>query len=462
MAADIYVLAKALNFEPNVHQKRLFNAAMRAKYGQASPFIAVKSGQGTGKTAGSCVLALWLLLRRYAAMGVLSAPTMKQCTDVWLTEMRRILAKADPILRKIVEITNTQLYLFGEKGWGIKTCAATRPENFQGRHEEGMYIIFEEASGIPREIFETAKGTLTNEDKLFVAIGNPNTRDCSLFDCFNSLRNMWQCLTFNAEESPKTAWFDPDRNRLLAEEYGRDSDVYRVRVLGEFPHVDPNCVISSDDVEAAFDRSKFNAALRATSDKQIGMDLARFGGDENVIFARQGLAVVDKWWMSRVDPNLAVDRAFRMQGELNWRDDAAQFVVDAGGMGQGVMQRFYTGGKRLHEFHNNGTATKTQQYHNKITEAYFHLGKILKDRKASLMPDNTLIHQLSNRRYYTNPKNGKLVLESKDEYLKRFEDSPDRAEALALCFYPHAVGTGSVSFGDRPVVASPGERLWRR
>ena len=56
MAADIYVLAKALNFEPNVHQKRLFNAAMRAKYGQASPFIAVKSGQGTGKTAGSCVL----------------------------------------------------------------------------------------------------------------------------------------------------------------------------------------------------------------------------------------------------------------------------------------------------------------------------------------------------------------------------------------------------------------------
>ena len=56
---------------------------------------AVKSGQGTGKTAGSCVLALWLLLRRYAAMGVLSAPTMKQCTDVWLTEMRRILAKAD-------------------------------------------------------------------------------------------------------------------------------------------------------------------------------------------------------------------------------------------------------------------------------------------------------------------------------------------------------------------------------
>ena len=97
MAADIYVLAKALNFEPNVHQKRLFNAAMRAKYGQASPFIAVRSGQGTGKTAGSCVLALWLLLRRYAAMGVLSAPTMKQCTDVWLTEMRRILAKADPI-----------------------------------------------------------------------------------------------------------------------------------------------------------------------------------------------------------------------------------------------------------------------------------------------------------------------------------------------------------------------------
>jgi ribosomal protein L35 len=60
-------------------------------------------------------------------------------------------------------------------------------------------------------------------------------------------------LTFNAEESPE--WIvNPQRNKDLEDLYGRDSDVYRIRVLGEFPHSDPNCVFSSEDLEKCTDK----------------------------------------------------------------------------------------------------------------------------------------------------------------------------------------------------------------
>src|SRR5690606_1268772 len=110
----------------------------------------------------------------YQGLVIVTAPTMKQCREVWLVEARRLMERALPALKKFVKITRTKVEIGGIPDWGVKTVTATREENAQGFHAEHMMVIAEEASGISREIMTQFKGTLSNPDALFLMIGNPN------------------------------------------------------------------------------------------------------------------------------------------------------------------------------------------------------------------------------------------------------------------------------------------------
>jgi hypothetical protein len=438
---DIFTFCKALNFSPTWQQAMLLDAVQKAQQRKESNWIACKSGQGPGKTTVSAVIGLWRCWQAVDALTIVTAPTMRQCRDVWLVEARRRLEAADPCISRFFNCTKTKVEIGGRPDWGVKLVTATREENAQGYHEENMTVICEEASGIPRELITQFKGTLSNPNALLVQIGNPNTRDCDFFSCFNISRARWQTFTFNAEDTAKDYphIVSPQRNKDLEEEFGRDSDVYRIRVLGEFPHTDPNCVMSAEDLDKCTDRGLM---LRCASiprpgtvlpARQFGLDFARFGGDESVIYRRSGQAVMEWERFAHTDPNHVVKHAFRMQADAGWRDSHTWFVGDAGGMGQGVMGNFHDAGKQIVEFHNGGKATE-QDYGNKITQAWFHFARIARAENCYIPRDNRLIQQLSTRQYFTDNK-GKLVLEKKDDYMKRGHDSPDRADAAVLCFW---------------------------
>lgn len=442
---DIYAFCKAMGFEPTHQQRQLLDAVQAAADGKGGRRIAVKSGQGPGKTTVSGIVGLWLLIREPYTKLLITAPTMRQCKDVWLAEAKQSLRRADPRLSAIFNITGTGIGVCGQKQneWGCLLLTATNSESLQGQHRKDMHLIVEEASGVPREFIEQFKGTLSNPNAIFIQIGNPNTRDCGFFDCFNSQRDKWVTFGWNAEDTPASPWFDPQRNKDLEDEFGRDSDVYRVRVLGEFPHADPNCVVSSEDVEKCMDRKLMVPMSKLSGVKQFGMDFARFGGDESVVVRRSGLAVVEKFWRARIDPNDAVDLAFRMQSDARWKDADTMYVADAGGMGQGVMRNFHQAGKQICEFH-NGSKSGKRDYDNRITEAYFSLAKLIRNHGCYLPRDNRLIQQLSGRQYYTTRK-GKLILETKDEFIKRTGESPDRADGVVLAFFEGAIATGTVA-----------------
>lgn len=462
--SSIFEFCKELDFKPSDQQAELLEAIEDAKLRRGTRKIACKSGQGPGKTTASAVAGMWVTWLYPNALTIVTAPTMNQCREVWLPEARRRLENAHPILRRFIQCTKTRIY-FGDMDrypdWGIKFVTATRPENAQGRHEKHMTWIAEEASGIPRPLVTQIEGTLSNEDSMLLMIGNPNTRECAFFDCFNSERHKWRTMTFNAEESP-TYIVDPERNRYLEERYGRNSDVYRVRVLGEFPHVDPNCVISSEDAEKCTKTNMLEKARIARRihgkerpARQFGIDLARFGSDESVIYRRSGNAVVEWRAFQKTDPADVIDCAFRMQYEAGWRDDECWYVVDAGGMGQGILHKFYRAGKRVFEFHNGGKAADSQ-YKDKITEAWFLTADLVRKQNCKLPNDNRLIQQLSSRQYRMDSDRGKnkIIVEPKDVYVKRGDyDSPDRAEALVMAFYDaltiSAKSTGRTTEGKR-------------
>lgn len=453
--ADIFKLCTYINFTPTAQQARLLWAVMMAHTGRAPLRIAVKSGQGPGKTTISCIIALWRSLQAENAMTILTAPTMRQCRDVWLAEFRRLHSRFPKELQAFVTVTMTKVYIGDPTkypDWGVKTVTATDDKNAQGFHEKNMTIICEEASGIPRSMIEQYKGTASNPNCLFLMIGNPNLRDCAFFDCFNSQAHEWQTLTFNAEETPKSEWFDPIRNKQIADEYGEDSDVYRVRVKGEFPHSDPNSVMSSEDISACMDKRLMSVCAKMSGVRQFGIDLARFGGDESVVYRRSGNALVEWAKYNHTEPMIVLDNAVRMQTNVLWPNEGTRFVVDCGGLGGGSVYRLHEAGKEVHEFYFNGKSTRPRQYKDKITQAYFEMAKNLKARHRYLPRDNILLQQLSSRLYYMN-RQGQIVLESKDEYMKRGNESPDRGDAAVLASWDGAIADGHLSTQLGPSMA---------
>lgn len=453
LRADIFKFCEAMNLSPTPQQRQALELVQRETHGhpnhERKQRVAIKSGQGPGKTTVSTVIGLWRAFQAVDALTVVTAPSMRQCRDVWLAEARRVLSKADPFLQRFIEITRTRAIFAERPDWGVWTMTARDEVSAQGYHQEYLTFLIEEASGVGRKFLQQIKGTLSNPKALLFMIGNPNTRDCEFFDSFNTNRDLYHTLTFNAEDTARDRpdIVSPERNRLLAAEYGKDSDVYRIRVLGEFPHSDPNCVISSEDLERCTQTDLYQAAAirpdGVNLPKQISIDFARYGGDETVIYRRMGNALVEQFVRAHTDPGTAVDVAFRMQQRAGWSDSDVWYVPDASGMGQGALHRFYNAGKRVFEFHNGGRAFMPD-FENLVTEAWFGLAKKIRETPVHIPADNTLIQQLSSRQYFTTKK-GKLVLEDKEAYRKRGFPSPDRADAAVMAMYDKVVMRGKTA-----------------
>ncbi len=101
-----------------------------------SPKVAVKSGQGVGKTGVEAVVLLWFLSCFPFPRVVATAPTKQQLHDVLWSEASKWMERS-PLLRSILKWTKTYIYMSGyEKRWFAVARTATKPENMQGFHED--------------------------------------------------------------------------------------------------------------------------------------------------------------------------------------------------------------------------------------------------------------------------------------------------------------------------------------
>lgn len=451
---NIFNFCKLINFNPTDQQADLLKAIMAETLlpvEKRKKRIAVKSGQGTGKTAGTVVGTHWRILRAYNALGIVTAPSMRQCRDVWIAEAGRIMDKAPKFLRDILDIRKQKIIVDNKDSWGIWTVTASKDTNAQGYHEENLTVVVDEAAGVSKDIIVQFKGTLTGNDNLLIEIGNPNLRNCSFFDSFNANRDQYRCLTFNAEDSPLVS---KEQIKLIKEEFGVESDVYMVRILGEFPASDPSSIVSYADIMSCSETDMLRCSMLNDA-RIISIDPARFGDDESVIVKRMGNTVTDiKWFVKRSTTDVC-EAAFGLQARDGWRNDECTYVVDATGMGQAVADYLIKHKKQVYEFHNHSTASNPDLFGNKITEAWFQLAAKAKNRVIYIPQDVKAALQLSNRLYYMDKK-GKIIVESKDEYLARgAEESPDRADALVMAFWDQHLVQGRVS------TPTPGVQLVR-
>lgn len=458
----IYRYIDALGVTPNWQQDELI-----AAYDAGEPRIACRAGKGPGKTMATAIIFThWSMVWPKSNL-IVTAPTYRQCKGVWLSQAKALIysSVADKRLGQLFHFVGTGYGILGSKPdeWGCQLITALTKEAFQGLHEKYMAFLEEEASGVRPDISEAIKETITNSKGswLHVRIGNPNSRLCAFFDSFYKEKDNWCCLHWNTEKTTETEYFSHRRNEEIAKEYGKSSDIYKISVKGDFPSLDPNCLISEEHLDACCTDEALRRASQDNEDdkKQIGIDLARYGGDENVVVTRQG-GIMFEMWAEKTDPNNAIDKAVFNQNQYGWEDDDCLYVVDTSGMGEavvGVLGGSKYMGKKVHEFYAQNTAYESNKFENKISEAWCLFAKLVKFQLVYLGEklDKKLKNQLVTRRYSVNRKSGRIQIESKDDYMKNNKDlengtigkSPDRADAIVMAFYKYASESTRIAVG---------------
>ena len=248
--------------------------------------IAVSSGHGVGKSTLQAWLVDWVMSTRPGAQGSVTANTATQLdTKTWAAIQRwtKLCLTAHWF-----EVNSTRLYRVGEReSWFCtpQSCKEENSEAFAGQHaanSTSLYVI-DEGSAVPDIIYEVAEGGLTDGEPMIFVFGNC-TRSVGKFHriCFGSERDRWKPIIVDSRESRFT------NKQQIAEwmqDYGEDSDFFRVRVRGLPPAASDLQYIDSARIGAAQTREAFHLP----DDPLIaGLDVARGGGDENVIWFRRG------------------------------------------------------------------------------------------------------------------------------------------------------------------------------
>lgn len=387
--------------------------------------VSVRSGISTGKTTSDAWLCHWLVDCFPHAKGAVTAPTMPQLRDALVAEVRLWHGRKKANFLPPATISNE---LLTNEAFGsfcvFKTASKEKPEALQGLHADHVLALVDEASGVDDAVFEPLRGATGRLTTRIAYTSNP-TRASGMFhrtQTHSAYREKWVRLVWNSWDSP---FSDKDYLQELKDEYGEQSDMYRVRVLGEFPSASPSQLIPTDLVNEAM-RRHLRKGQYDFAPVILGVDVAWEGNDRSSIYLRQGLysKLLGVWhnidnmtlaaWVNEYWDTHKVDACF----------------VDVG-WGTGVIDRLRQLGRKPVPV-NFGGRPDDAQYANKRSEMWFKLRDWLISGGA-IEPSEDLKLDLTAPEY--GPADaGHKVLERKKETKKRAGFSPDLGDSLALTF----------------------------
>jgi hypothetical protein len=227
-------------------------------------------------------------------------------------------------------------------------------------------------------------------------------------------------------------------NKKLIEQWrndwGEDSDFFRVRVLGRFPRGGDMQYIPNDIVSEA---AKRGAGQYLGDDPLIcGIDLARGGEDNCMIQFRRGKdAKSEKVYRIPGEKSRDSMRVVSMLTTLLDRHKPDVSFLDVGSMGGPIGDRLRQLGYHVIDVGFGHKADEEKMYANKATEMAARCRQWLIEG-GSIPDDPQLETELTSREYQHDSKD-RLQLESKKDMKKRIGCSPDWADALFLTFAQH-------------------------
>ena len=393
--------------------------------------MATSSGHGIGKSALCAWLCGFVMSTRPYCNGVITANTHAQLkTKTWSELIKwNSLSITGHWFKFLTSSSLRMFHVSNPQTWKIDgvTCVKENSESFAGLHAatSSPFYIYDEASAIPSIIYEVSEGGLTDGEPFWFVFGNPTQPSGRFFECFHRQKHRWITRQIDSRTVKIT---NKQKIQEWQDDWGEDSDFFRVRVRGVFPRSGSSQMVSAEHVHLATKRDLRFDEFK-TFPKLLGVDVARFGEDETVITRRQGGLVYPQESHRKMDTMEIASRVSRHI--LDWQPDAC--FVDGVGIGAGVIDRLNSLGHKgvVIDVQASGKAAD-KKYANKTTECWGLMGEWFKN-ECQIPNDQDLIGQLTARQYGFNVRE-QVQLEKKSDAKKRGLASPDKADSLALTF----------------------------
>lgn len=424
--------------------------------------VMVKASHSVGKTHLAGGLVNWAFDCFYPAITLTTAPTSAQVTDLLWKEVRLQRGNRPGLLPKAPRM---------ERGVAHFAAGFTARDanSFQGRHEERVGIIFDEATGVDGQFWDGAEGMLTGPDCWWLSILNPTDTASRAYE--EELTGAWHVITISALEHPNIAaelagepppfpaavrlswvnervkrWCTPvnpnDRKSTDLEWPPQSGIWYRPgplmesRALGRWP---------SQGGQSVWSEALWIATLIAQplpeKRLEIGCDVARFGDDFTSIIARRGACALHHETHNGWSTSETAGQLKRLAKELAAPgEDPCQvpLKVDDDGVGGGVTDQL--DGYFVVPTSGASQAFEPEDYPNRRSELWFAVAKRAEEGRLDLSRLSEESQSLL-RRQLMAPKwkvdaQGRRAVEPKDDTKKRVRRSPDDADSLNLAYAP--------------------------
>lgn len=406
--------------------------------------IAVASGHGIGKSAEMGIVGSWALDCFDDARVVMTANTEQQ-----------VVTKTSP------EVAKWRKLSFTGRFWDVSTMSIkakdspdswrldfvtwskTNTEAFAGLHNKGKIIVLmmDEGSGIDDKVWEVAEGALTDENTVIIwlVFGNPTKNTGRFRECFGKYRHLWTTKQIDSRDVEGT---NKEYLQSIVDTYGMDSDITKVRVLGQFPSASSMQFIGTVLAQEAQERVIPPGAIIDSSPVIFGLDHARYGDDTTVLAIRQGRDAKSRPWKQWKNAT-----AMEIAGDINqsmrlWMPDAV--FIDAGGPNAGgVIDRLRQLNPEFEGIYEIAFGSRTPGMTARFNDqqrvnVYNKRAQMWQNLKSWLVhgsvPDEQQLYDDLIGPEYSYMADNEIILEKKEHMKARGLASPDWADALVLTF----------------------------
>tara|TARA_R100001163_G_C5068462_1_gene208817 strand:+ start:6534 stop:7940 length:1407 start_codon:yes stop_codon:yes gene_type:complete len=406
--------------------------------------LSIRSGHAVGKTTFLSWTILWWLTTHYPCKIAATANSASQLEQILWSEIQKWHKMMPQGFQDELEFRSDKITLKNapDSFCVARTSRRENPEALQGFHSPNMLFIIDEASGVPDLIFEVAQGAMSTHGAKTIMVGNPNRSSGYFYDSFGKNAESWKQMTVSCLDAETV---DPQYVEDMARQYGEDSNVYRVRVLGLPPESDDNAIISRALVESAVERD-----VEPIETFPIwGIDIARHGSDRCALAKRKGNVVIEpvKHWGDK-DLMESVGIIMAEYESTPFSERPSEILVDSIGLGAGVVDRLVELDMPARGINVAESSSMSHRYMRLRDELWFKCREWLEQRDCKLPDQEELINEITNVQYEI-LSSGKFKVESKDQMKKRGFRSPDIADALMLTFAGIAVRASGSGGGYR-------------
>lgn len=416
----------------------------RARATDKEPLIYnIVAANGAGKdTYIIAPFACWFSLTRIKARCVITSSSHSQLVNQTFKPLTDMCLDFNELMGEAIFDCTELRIICKQTGSIIKGFVTDEAGKAEGFHPDPTYadaemaVIFGEAKSIADDLW-TAFARFTGYN-YWIELSSPGGASGHFY------RTSTSADTLRHPDAPQLGkryvrhitayecpWISHAHINDQISQHGEDSPFVKSSILAQFTDIEAGNFIKDDIVQ----RCRALAPKPTGNDIGIGMDIAA-GGDECTIYVRRGNEPIDKFFWRQRDTGISVELTDKFLEVYKNADYT--FNADNGGLGHPVIDQLTMRGWRINRRNNQSPSSAPRLFGNLGAQMYWHIKRLIERAEIVLPNDEKTMHQLTTRALNGRESaQGKITLQSKKEARSQGLPSPDRADALVLCFFSY-------------------------